>query len=241
MKEEEDPFEILTDLDERFIVEAGTWKGRKRALRGIKWVAAAACLILAASVGAYLIFQAQEDDRNSYKAIAAETGKEAIQLGATMPTILYCDEKKAIMYDYIGIWVYDFDRERLAGFCDFRPIEMTRIQGYPYVIVEASADGEYVRFYMSDESKKYLYNVKEDSYCEVADYDGTFDQISNMRDISKERSLSNDSQTYAIADGVYVSYILDLEKENKNEPVTYGDLVILKEENEKVSEYRPFS
>lgn len=47
---------------------------------------------------------------NAYKVIASEVGKEYMQLGATMPQILYCNDKKIIMYDYIGIWVYDFSK-----------------------------------------------------------------------------------------------------------------------------------
>lgn len=66
-----------------------------------------------------------------------------------MPTIIYADENSVIMYDYIGIWVYDLKKEELTGFCDFRPINMTQIQGHPCVFVEATEDGKYVKFYVS--------------------------------------------------------------------------------------------
>ena len=94
----------------------------------------------------------------SLQAQAEEIGKENLHFGATMPQIINVTDEKVIMYDYIGIWVYDMEKQELVGFCDFRPINMTQIQGSPCVFVQATSDGKFVKFYMSDETVNSLYD-----------------------------------------------------------------------------------
>lgn len=163
-------FDVMENIDEQYIIEAhqkNVIKNKKKTIRKI--VVFAACFSLIISITAVVGIGIK---RNSTCTVsAAEIGKEEVQLEATMPSIIYYDQDKVIMYDYIGIWVYNLKKEKLVGFCDFRPIDMTQIQGYPCVFVEASSDGRYVRFYKSDDSVKFLYNVEKDTYKEVKSYD----------------------------------------------------------------------
>ena len=184
----EDMFELLQDLDGRYITEVDIF-------------IFAGCFILISN-----------RKENAYKVIASEVGKEYMQLGATMPQILYCNDKKIIMYDYIGIWVYDFSKNNLVGYCDFRPLDMTQIQGYPYVCVKAVENGKFVEFYMSDNSKRYLYDVNKDEFKEVATYDEMQKASDTMPDVSADHSLSE-----------------------------YKDLIILKETNGKLEKFLPFA
>ena len=156
-----------------------------------------------------------------------------------MPQILYCNDKKIIMYDYIGIWVYDFSKNNLVGYCDFRPLDMTQIQGYPYVCVKAVENGKFVEFYMSDNSKRYLYDVNKDEFKEVATYDEMQKASDTMPDVSADHSLSEYVSTYQIADKTYISYTLNIE-DSANE-VQYKDLIILKETNGKLEKFLPFA
>ena len=168
-----------------------------------------------------------------------EIGKEEVQLEATMPSIIYYDQDKVIMYDYIGIWVYNLKKEKLVGFCDFRPIDMTQIQGYPCVFVEASSDGRYVRFYKSDDSVKFLYNVEKDTYKEVKSYDKKLKWTFSLKDVTTQYSISDYSETYEVAKKEYLSYSLDISPDS-NEAVRYKDLVIVVEKNGQKTEYKPF-
>ena len=94
--------------------------------------------------------------------------------------------------------------KELVGFCDFRSINMTQVQGDPCVFVESTPDGEYVRFYMSDGSIKYLYDVKSNSYKEVKEYDAnmTFTLCMNH---SESKQISNFAETYILEDGTFIS------------------------------------
>lgn len=226
-------FEQMDGIKEEYIVNAKAPQHKKYRKRVLPFVACVACFLLVIIV---LFPYVQKD--HFYKAVAAEAGKEELKFGATMPDILYYGYDKVIMYDYIGIWVYDLKKERLAGFCDFRPLHMTQIQGYPCVLVEASSDGKYVRFYQSDDSVKYLYDVKKDSYKEVESYDKEITWEMQLKDVSDTHSLSDYAYTYQIGKKKYLSYTLDIEN---TETLTYKDLVLLLEQDGKRKTYRPFS
>lgn len=229
----EDMFELLQDLDGRYITEVD----RKKKHGWIKWLLVAAVIVIFIFAGCFILISNRKE--NAYKVIASEVGKEYMQLGATMPQILYCNDKKIIMYDYIGIWVYDFSKNNLVGYCDFRPLDMTQIQGYPYVCVKAVENGKFVEFYMSDNSKRYLYDVNKDEFKEVATYDEMQKASDTMPDVSADHSLSEYASTYQIADKTYISYTLNIE-DSANE-VQYKDLIILKETNGKLEKFLPFA
>ena len=127
----------------------------------------------------------------------------------------------------------------VVGFCDFRPIDMTQIQGYPCVFVEASSDGRYVRFYKSDGSVKFLYNVEKDTYKEVKSYDKKLKWPFSLKDVTTQYSISDYSETYEVAKKEYLSYSLDISPDS-NEAVRYKDLVIVVEKNGQKTEYKPF-
>lgn len=229
-------FECLNCVEEQYLLDARkanikAGQGKRSLIKAV--VLIAACLIL--FLGISLVSRGTSGI--DYTVLAAELGRAELQLGATMPTIIYADEVKVIMYDYIGIWVYDMKKEKLAGFCDFRSLDMTRIQGAPCVFVEATADGRYVKFYMSDGSRKYLYDVEKDSYESVERYDSTTEQPSQLRDVTETYSLSEYSQTYEIPEGEYISYTFNFKQE---EVLRYEDLVIVISEEGKVKEFRPF-
>lgn len=229
-------FETIEGLDENFIDEAEKYFVKKKRVSWICSVTLAASMLFAVCV--FALGNSKENRIGlTLQAQAAEIGKEYIHFGATMPRIINVHDDVVIMYDYVGLWVYDLKNMQLVGFCDFRPINMTQIQGDPCVFVEASPEGDYVRFYMNDGSRKYLYNVKENTYKEVNEYD--LDIIfSPCMVISQDKQLSTYAETYILKDGTYVSYILDIKDETR-EP-RYGDLVIVIEKDGVKNMYRPF-
>ena len=230
---EENLLEVMEGIREDYIAEARTGNPKKRSKKLFPLVA---CMVFLFVVAAFVMPHVQKG--SSYKAVAAEKGKEEIQLGATMPSILYYGADQVIMYDYIGIWVYDLKQEQLIGFCDFRPLQMTQIQGNPCVFVDASTDGKYVRFYKSDESIKYLYDVKKDSYKEVDDYDKTLSWEFTLEDVTETHRLSDHSETYKIGTDSYLSYKLEPEGD---ETIRYKDLILVLEKAGKKTTYRPFT
>lgn len=245
-------FEMLNDIDDEYIEEANiagkssheinnanNKNNKSNMSAGIKqilYMAAALAIIAISSLIIINLGKKNADDK-ALQVIAAEVGKEEIHFGATMPRIINVSEEKVIMYDYVGIWVYDMKEEKLVGFCDFRPIGMTQIQGYPCVFVEASEDGQYVRFYMSDGSKKYLYDVKKNEYEEVDEYNSENDSVSQMV-ISADKQLSIYSETFMLEEDYYISYVIDTS--GNVDEVKYGDLIVVTEKSGEERTYRIF-
>lgn len=228
-------FEILSDIDDRYIIEARRGKKHMNVKKIISMAACMALIITAFSISSLWV---QKDNMTtSLQVVAAEIGKESIQFGATMPKIINVTNGNVIMYDYVGIWVYDINQEELVGFCDFRPINMTGIQGDPCVFVDATEDGKYVRFYMSDGSANFLYDVEKNKYKKVNDYDDIFNKVATMI-VSDSMQISGYSQTYELNDGSYISYILDTG--DGIDELRYGDLVIVIDKDGVRKEYRPF-
>ena len=91
---------------------------------------------------------------------------------------------------------------------------MIQIQGYSNITVEISADGNEIRFYMSDGTKKYLYDVSRNECFVVEDYVTSRDDCFQIKDVSTEKSLSDYGKTYQMEDGRYISYVLDGELES---------------------------
>lgn len=255
----EEFFDVLNEIDDEYISEARINVPKRHTKKWIVWIAVAACfcVIIGRGIGigtgsddgTEIDIGTEVDIATEKKDLgvspltvsATELAKEELPLGATMPVIIYADEASVIMYDYIGIWVYSLEKKELIGFCDFRPINMTQIQGYPCVFVEATSDGKYVKFFMSDESIKYIYDVKKNSYEQVNDYDKYPEEINKMENVTDEKSLSAHSETDRLGESWYIAYRLDMEDKGENEPARYGDIVLIIENQGKVEEYRVFS
>lgn len=212
--------EAMDYVAERYVAEAEQPKRH----RG-KWGIVAACLCLLAC-GVFLL--PKTGGRAVISVEAAELSQAELQLGATAPSFLYADQSRIIMYDYIGIWVYDRQAKGITGFCDFRPLNMTQIQGEPCVFAEATENGQYAKFYWSDGSECYLYSVQDDRYEKVKNYDTSVKKSFIMPYAeSSEESLSDYAPTCYTKEGQRISYTFTFDD---SEPLRYGDMVLLIEE-----------
>lgn len=237
MKKEE-LYETIENIDAKYISEADNYSAKR--ISWIRYASIAVCLLLVVCgvTLASRLFIPDNKIEMTLQVKAAEIGKEYMHFGATMPQIINVYDDKVIMYDYIGLWVYDIKNKELVGFCDFRPINMTQTQGDPCVFVESTLKGDYVRFYLNDGSIKYLYDVEKDTYKEVPEYDSNMKFTSCMIR-SEDKQLSNYSETYILEDGTYISYTLDINDEEQE--LKYGDLIIVIEKDGVSHMYRPFS
>lgn len=239
-----DLLERMDLIDFKYVEEADEESDNKKSRKWNKGLilVAGICLMITSSLIFFKIVKpfGEKTQKSPLSVSAEELGKTEIQFGATMPDFLYADSDRVVMYDYVGIWEYNLNEKTLTGFCDFRPINMTQIQGYPCVFVEMSANGSEVRFYMSDGTKKYLYNLARNEYWEVADYDTSEDAYSRMKNVTEEKSLSDCSSTYQMEDGRYISYILDWEYTGEDDPPKYGDLRLVIEDDGELEYYTIF-
>lgn len=235
-------YRCITNIDSKYIEEAEQavdqknnreWKQRILPVAGV-------LLLFICAITFWKLIQPFDtaSTKRPLSVSAAELAKAEIHFDATMPSFLYADTDRVVMYDYVGIWEYDLNKKRLSGFCDFRPIGMTQIQGETYVAVEMSANGKEVRFYVSDGTKKYLYDVSRNECFEVEDYEASEGDQFRMEDVTAEKSLSEYSGTYQMEDGRYIAYVLDGEYEGG--VPKYGDIRLVIEGDGEREEYVVF-
>lgn len=199
-------------IDDKYVSASETPRRKKHTKRWFPAVAAAVLMLC------FLLLQGGESAGLTAK--AAEVSEQEMMFGATVPRFLYADGDIVIMYDYIGIWAYSIKKDCLTGFCGFCERGMTQIQGDPCVLVEATNDGKYVKFYWNDgHGSRYLYDVRRDSVREVTDYGALADDVCCLP--YAENSLSDYAETRMTKDGSAISYTFDFPEDRM---LCYGDL-----------------
>lgn len=172
---------------------------------------------------------------------AAELGKESYDFGITLTNIVYADKEVAVLYDFRGIYVYNFEKQTLDGFVDFRENNLSTINGDGATCVDVSSDGKYIRVYTMPsygvEQRLYIYEVEKNKFSQVESYDTEFESY-QLQDITEQISISNYSSTYKLSDGACIAFALD-EKENMEECI-YGDLYLIVKDGDDTQEYYVF-
>ncbi len=233
--------DLLGEVDEKYIREADPeGQGMSKFFDWRKLAAIAVCLFLVLAVGriaANLNLTGHSSNSILHLSVAAaELGMEEYMTGVSLPDIVYADAGKVIMYDFRGIYVYNIVKEELTGFSDFRPIDMTLIQGSDPTQVLADKDGKTVRFFNSE--KKFVYDTEKNETLKVDEYEGQFDECNIQRlPYGDGDSISDVQLTYIGSNGNAVS--LDLRYDGQD-VVRYKDLVLLIKDKDKIREYEIF-
>lgn len=229
----------LSDLNEEFIEEAETIRFADRSQKKLLYRVASVFLVVGIAAAMFLGINRISSKVNSLSVSASELGLEEYTFGSGLPNVIYGDDNIIIMYDFHGIFVYDLGLEKLTGFSDFRPIGMTLIQGDDPTFVEASEDGDYVKFYNKED--KYLYDVKLNATSRVEDYsniDTSFTRYSaEIIHSGDTHSLSDHFETYKVRDDAYVALFIEHDYVNDGKVVRYKDLRLMREKDGKKQEY----
>lgn len=232
--------DMLTDIDDRYIEEAENFridnvKNNRRRFSFFKvsgMIAAVALCVFMIIIGLK-----RNGGLEPLSASAQELGMEEYMIGASLPVVIYGDDEIVIMYDFRGIYVYDLSGEKLIGFADFRPIDMTVIQGDNPTFVEVTSDGKYVKFYNNE--SRFLYLVQTNTVKNVDNYDDLRDSFtySNVSTVmyDDEHSLSTDYVTYELKD-CYVSIVLEFEP-GEEETIRYNNLHLIRESDDEIKKY----
>lgn len=223
----------IENIDDLFIEEAEEKYNKvykKRLIIGSS--VAAVCLLLL--LGGYLLLHgSQKAVRNALSVSAEELGKENYSFGISLPQIVYSDASTAILYDFRGIYVYDFAEEKLVGFADFRPVDMTRINGDAATCVEVSSDGKYVRAYslpaFDQKQRFFLYDVEKNEFRQVEKYDDSDFEAYVQTEATDKISLSDYGLTYQQTDGAYIAVSLHINDDPEAYAV-YGDLYLIRQD-----------
>lgn len=235
-----DVLDAMEYIDTKIIDEAEEYKGIRKKGKLLKWIAVAACLCVV--IGGVMALRLPYDNAGigTIAVQAKELGLEEYQFGVALPEIIYSDNNKAILYDYRGIYVYNYIGEKLVGFVDFRRIGMDQIQGDNPTVLDVSTDGKFVRFY--NNSKKYLYKVEENDYVEVDSYDDNIEVLQPMKYLyfGEENAISEHQITYIGEDGAYLAVEIDLAN-HENEIPKYKNLYILRKDGDTLHKYYMFN
>lgn len=232
-----DLINLVNEIKDEYIIEADENYHNRRYKKKI-FIAAAVVLTVVIGASCMGIFR-NKTDKHCLSVSAEELGMEEYTFGVDLPRVIYADDEKLIMYDYRGIYVYSIKKSELIGYADFRPIEMTLIQGDNPTFVEASLDGTYVRFYNIE--KKYLYIVDDDKIEEVDEY-GNNDKLFYVEQISYEdaNSLSDNFPTYKLDDKSYLSVVIEHDDNSDDNIIRYRDLRIIKKYGGEIKRYMVF-
>ncbi len=83
--------------------------------------------------------------------------------GADMPRLGFADEKKVIIYDDNGIYIFNLVSGKLDGYFDFKQNGLGGLQGSNATFVYVSSDGNSI-YIDSVDKRKFIYDVMEQSY-----------------------------------------------------------------------------
>ena len=229
----------MTNIRDEYVEQAEEWKTPKFG-RSMIYVKVASIFLMVGLLGA-LLFRGKNQDglMGPLSVSAEELGMEEYTFGVALPKVIYGDDNIVTMYDFRGIFVYDLSEEKLVGYADFRPINMTMIQGDDPTFVEASVDGKYVKCYNS--TQRYLYNVSLNELESVDDYteiDDVFIPCSiDTVSYDDPHSLSMDYETYQVNDGSFVAVILDYDFAAGAEMIRYKNMHLIRESEDGKQEY----
>ncbi|MGN0514792.1 MAG: hypothetical protein ACI4GD_10970 [Lachnospiraceae bacterium] len=233
----------LNNISEIYIEEADIFFVKRKEAKRYAWTLKVACLI-AFFFGIMFILQ-KISLYSNYSDIlsiqAYELGNEEYQLGVSLHEIIYADENKVILYDFRGIYVYSFNKEKMIGYADFRNINMDIIQGDNPTFVKVFEDGEIIIFYNNEH--KYIFDVKENNVREVNSYEELDESKEYHIDsiiLGEENSISDNQITYVGTDGAFLTVEIDYNEITGDEPVKYKNIFIIRVKDGTKSHYRLF-
>jgi len=213
-------------------------KSSSRYRRSGMWkIACAVLLLLVVSLAGWKLMHTAKSVA-PLSVSAKELGNEEYVFGVALPKIVYSDEKKLILYDYRGIYVYDYEAECLIGFADFKSRDMSRVQGSEPTLVEVSEDGKRVRFY--NQQKKYIFHTIKNQVKEVDEYKKANETFAEYRIEIAETSIEQGQITYRGKDDSLVAIALDYESVEEPDELKYHHLLVKKQMGGEEKIYRLF-
>lgn len=233
----------LTDIKEEYINEAETWSPHVKHHIISQWLKIAIIFICIGIAGVVLtMLIPARNEIYPLSVSAKELGLEEYPLDIGLPHVIYGDDDKIVMYDSRGVFVYDISQQKLVGFADFIPIDMTQIQGDEPTFVEITTNGEYVKIY--NKERRFLYDVSTNKMDEVENY-AEIDQSFERYDIitlliDDSRSLTPRYTTYLGNNNSLIAVVLDYNFETGDGIIRYKDLRLIRKADDEITEYNIF-
>lgn len=100
--------------------------------------------------------------------------------GAVFPQLVYVSAKRAVLYDYWGMMIYNVEEEKIDQILDLPALDLGHIQGETVTSIEVSEDGRQILLYNGPKTKeRYLYYIDEKrlEYTDLEHLESAYDGI----------------------------------------------------------------
>ena len=125
--------------------------------------------------------------------------------GASFPKMAYASEKRAILYDYWGLLIYNITDRKIHQILDLRAADLGYIQGEKTTHIEVSGDGEQILLYNEpDGEEKFIYYVRNQrlEYTDLTSFEENhYDGLIEREEINYART-ENEKLAYLSRDSL---------------------------------------
>lgn len=125
--------------------------------------------------------------------------------GAVFPKLIYVSEKRAILYDYWGLLIYNITDRKIHQILDLRAADLGYIQGEKTTHIEVSGDGEQILLYNEPDGKeKFIYYVRNQrlEYTDLTSFEENhYDGLIEREEINYART-ENEKLAYLSRDSL---------------------------------------
>ncbi len=113
--------------------------------------------------------------------------------GASFPKMAYASEKRAILYDYWGLLIYNFNERKIEQLLNLKSLDANHMQGEKAAHIEVSADGEQILLYNeSDQKERFIYDIENKKL--------SYTKIDSFTENAYDKIMESGGKTYAFTD-----------------------------------------
>lgn len=132
-----------------------------------------------------------EDYLNKDSQIIEEMKKQPI--GATGPSLVYAHKQYAVILNFNGILIYDFDKENIIHTIDNMSLELNKMQGSDYTVVKSNDEEIALGNVSTIENTAYVYNIPKNKLRTT--------NAEGIKDFKEAEQMNNQELLNRILDG----------------------------------------
>lgn len=147
-----------------FICERSTLKmrikniGKEYSCQKTIYIVVASGLLLVVLFGSFLYKKIGLNNVDSKELARLASYKSTLNFDDTMPKIGYVGKGQLVVYDNMGVYVYDLSSSDLTDYVDFEKNHFKGLQGDDATFIHVLKDGRYIQ--LSDNEKQLQYDLK---------------------------------------------------------------------------------
>lgn len=132
--------------------------GKEYSCQKTIYIVVASGLLLVVLFGSFLYKKIGLNNVDSKELARLASYKSTLNFDDTMPKIGYVGKGQLVVYDNMGVYVYDLSSSDLTDYVDFEKNHFKGLQGDDATFIHVSKDGRYIQ--LSDNEKQLQYDLK---------------------------------------------------------------------------------